>query len=285
MGSQPRRGRNLSRAERCRGAARTALAPPGRSRRAPRAPRRSCPGAISCPYATAQVIGNRAQGVLRFPEAVAVDAQGDVFVADQLSYVVQKFSAGGALETEWGSYGAAPRTVRADRRHRHRTPQETSTSSTPVTTASRSSTSNGNFLTSWGHHGSELGEFSFGSSQNYTQPPGGGIAVAGDYVYVADSGNNRIERFNLTGGEAMAWGEKGSGLGQFSYPRGVAANESEVIVSDDDNHRVQKFAPKARSSQRPAATGLDPASSATPTGSPSTPPATYMWPTTSTTAW
>ncbi len=202
-----------------------------------------CPGASSCPYASAQVIGNRAEGVLRFPEAVAVDAQGDVYVADQLSYVVEKFSASGTFETEWGSYGgghgqfgpiggiatdAAGDVYVVDSSHNRIEKFD----------------ANGNFLTAWGHRGNEVGEFSFGSSQNYTQPPGGGIAVAGNYVYVADSGNNRIERFNLTGGEAMSWGEKGSGLGQFSYPRGVAANEGEVIVSDDDNHRIQKFAPE-----------------------------------------
>ena len=28
-----------------------------------------------------------------------------MYVADQLSYVVQKFTAAGAFETEWGSYG------------------------------------------------------------------------------------------------------------------------------------------------------------------------------------
>ena len=38
----------------------------------------------------------------------------------------------------------------------------------------------------------------------------------------------------------------GSGPGQFSYPRGVAANENEVIVSDDDNHRIEKFSPRRR---------------------------------------
>ena len=49
-------------------------------------------------------------------------------------------------------------------------------------------------------------------------------------MYVADSGNNRVERFNLEGGEAMAWGTKGAEPGQFQYPRGVAANGSEVLV-------------------------------------------------------
>src|ERR1700743_80298 len=62
-------------------------------------------GAEPCPYASASIVGQRAEGVLRFPEAVAVDTLGNVYVADQLSYVVQKFSAAGAFETEWGSFG------------------------------------------------------------------------------------------------------------------------------------------------------------------------------------
>ncbi len=44
----------------------------------------------------------------------------------------------------------------------------------------------GEFIKDWGRFGSELGEFNFGSSLNPTQPPGGGIAVYGYYVYVAD---------------------------------------------------------------------------------------------------
>ena len=200
-------------------------------------------GASSCPYASVQIVGQRGEGVLRFPEAVAVDAQGDVYVADQLGYQVQKFTAAGQFETEWGAYGGGPGQfgpiagLATD-----------AAGNVYVVDSSHNRiekfTANGEFLTQWGHKGSELGEFKFGSSQDYTQPPGGGIAVAGNYVYVADSGNDRIERFNLEGDEAMQWGSYGNGPGQFSYPRGVAANESEVIVSDDDNHRLEKFSPE-----------------------------------------
>jgi tripartite motif-containing protein 71 len=130
-------------------------------------------------------------------------------VADQLSYVVQKFTAAGAFETEWGSYGGG---------HGQFGPigglatdaAATSTWSTPATTASRSSTRTATSSPPGGTGtGSEVGQFNFGSSQDYTQPPGGGIAVAGNYVYVADSGNNRVERFNLSGGEAHGLGHAG----------------------------------------------------------------------------
>ena len=64
----------------------------------------ACPGSgpHPCPWASAQIIGRRGEGVLRFPEAVALDGQGNVYVADQLSYVVQKFSAAGSFE-KWRS--------------------------------------------------------------------------------------------------------------------------------------------------------------------------------------
>jgi DNA-binding beta-propeller fold protein YncE len=202
----------------------------------------ACPGsgAGPCPYAGVQVVGQRGEGVLRFPEAVAVDTQGNVYVADQLSYVVQEFTAAGAFETQWGSYGGG---------HGQFGPigglATDAAGDVYVVDSSHNRIQkfgpHGEFITTWGHAGSEVGEFDFGSSQNPSQPPGGGIAVSGAYVYVADSGNNRIERFNLQGGEATAWGTRGNEPGQFSYPRALAANENEVIVSDDDNHRLQKF--------------------------------------------
>ncbi len=210
---------------------------------APQALAEACPGsgsAAACPYASVAIIGQRAEGMLRFPEAVALDPAGDVYVADQLSYTVQKFSPIGTFLTEWGSFGGG---------HGQFGPigglATDGAGNVYVVDSSHNRIekfdANGDFLTAWGRAGSNLGQFRFYSSQNPTQPPGGGIAVSGQYVYVADSGNNRIERFNLEGGEAMQWGTKGSGPGQFSYPRGVTANETEVLVADDDNHRIEKF--------------------------------------------
>jgi tripartite motif-containing protein 71 len=205
----------------------------------------ACPGsghAPYCPYVSVQSLGQRGESVLRFPEAIAVDTAGNVYVADQLSYVVQKFTAAGAFETQWGSFGGG---------HGQFGPigglATDAAGDVYVVDSSHNRIQkfdpNGAFLASWGGRGSGLGRFNFGSSQNFTQPPGGGIAVAGSHVYVSDTGNHRIERFDLGGGEPLQWGTHGSLPGQFAYPRGLAANATEVLVADDDNHRIQKFSP------------------------------------------
>ena len=68
--------------------------------------------------------------------------------------------------------------------------------------------------------------------------------MAGTHVFVADTLDNRIERFNLEGGEAVQWGSRGNSPGLFADPRGLAANESQLVVADDENHRIQRFSPE-----------------------------------------
>ncbi len=68
----------------------------------------ACPGADPCPYSTAGVIGQRAEGVLRFPQASAVGPDGSVYVGDQLSHTVQVFSPDGTFLREIGVAGSGP---------------------------------------------------------------------------------------------------------------------------------------------------------------------------------
>jgi hypothetical protein len=63
-------------------------------------------------------------------------------------------------------------------------------------------------------------------------------------VYVADTGNNRIQQFDSSGAFIRKWGGSGSGAGQFNYPDGVAVGPAgHVYVADTGNHRIEEFDP------------------------------------------
>ncbi|MEM8857752.1 MAG: flippase activity-associated protein Agl23 [Chloroflexota bacterium] len=68
------------------------------------------------------------------------------------------------------------------------------------------------------------------------------VAVAANgNMYVADSGNHRIQVLDPAGAPIFSFGENGGGEGQFFEPWGVAVDEGFVYVSDTWNNRVQKF--------------------------------------------
>ncbi len=61
-------------------------------------------------------------------------------------------------------------------------------------------------------------------------------------VYVADSGNHRIQAFSPEGEFLFQWGSEGNAEGQFNNPVGLATDEEgRVYVADVVNHRVQVF--------------------------------------------
>ena len=70
-------------------------------------------------------------------------------------------------------------------------------------------------------------------------------------VYVADTGNNRIQKFTNTGDFITKWGSLGEGDGQLKIPIGVAIKSAEVsfveervFVADHHNWRIQVFKPE-----------------------------------------
>lgn len=63
-------------------------------------------------------------------------------------------------------------------------------------------------------------------------------------VYVVDTGNNRVQRFDRDGRFISEFGNAGRGNGQFDRPYGIAIDKDGYIyVADTGNKRIQKFAP------------------------------------------
>jgi DNA-binding beta-propeller fold protein YncE len=89
------------------------------------------------------------------------------------------------------------------------------------------------FEMKWGSSGTANGQF----NDHW------GIAVdSSGNVYVADSGNDRIQKFTSTGTFITKWGSYGADSGLFSSPRSVAVDSlGNVYVTDSSNHRIQKF--------------------------------------------
>ncbi|MFH1147515.1 MAG: carboxypeptidase regulatory-like domain-containing protein [Pseudomonadota bacterium] len=75
------------------------------------------------------------------------------------------------------------------------------------------------------------------------RPYGISVDTASDSIYVADTGNCRIKKFNLYGDFLESFGANGSGDRQFDAPQGVLfdAVHNVIYVVDTGNHRIQKF--------------------------------------------
>ena len=72
--------------------------------------------------------------------------------------------------------------------------------------------------------------------------PSGIATDAPGNVYVADWGNERIQKLTSNGAFITKWGSYGSGDGQFYYSNGIATDAAgNVYVADTLNHRIQKF--------------------------------------------
>ncbi len=90
---------------------------------------------------------------------------------------------------------------------------------------------NGKILHSFGSRGSGQGEFS--------NPQGVAVDKRGN-IFVADSGNHRIQKFTAKGEFLAAVGTRGSGHLQFETPYDIAINASNnKVYVVDARHRVQ----------------------------------------------
>jgi len=164
------------------------------------------------------------------PLGIAIDRSGDIYVADSGNNRIVKYSTGGVAKQSWGKQGMGrgefifPAAVAVssqneiivlDRVHVQRFTPE------------------GEVTAAWGKAGAEDGEWARAL----------GLFVDGqDYIYMADTGNNRIQKFDLNGRFIAKWGSAGTGDGQMMGPAAVAVNEKgSLFVAELDNNRIQEF--------------------------------------------
>ena len=93
------------------------------------------------------------------------------------------------------------------------------------------------FSKTWGSSGTGDGQFMF--------PHSLAVDRYGN-IYVTDTGNNRVQKFNSSGSFITKWGEEGSADGQFRQLHDIAIhpNSKFIYTVELDNHRVQKILPK-----------------------------------------
>ena len=232
MTARPRRNRLLAAAI----AAMAAFAAANVALGAPAAFAIDCPGAQpACPYTATAQIGQRGGGVLRFPQTVAIGPDRNVYVGDQSSSVVQVFDPLGTFLREVGRAGVRPGelgsvgaiAVAGD---------NTLFVAEGTNRIDRFDAA-GNLVQSFGKGGNGVGEFHFGAGGGNDAPAGGGLAVGGNLLFVSDSFNDRVQRFNLDG----SGGAEIVAPGTLAYPRGLTVDGQRLLVADDKHHRIAVF--------------------------------------------
>jgi len=203
--------------------------------------------------------GSRGNGEGQFnaPWGIAVDrVRGYIYVVDSANFRVQKFDMSGEFIMAWGSFGNGdgqfyfPRGVAVDQEDgtvyvvdmgNHRIQKfDTSTNVLPQ------------LLTKWGGS-SAAGHASSALAQEAGQlrSPWGITVDGAGHLYVTDTGNHRIEKFDREGNFITQWGGFGNGDGQFNFPYGIAVDaKGSVFVVDSGNTRVQQFMPADEGSER-----------------------------------
>jgi hypothetical protein len=177
-------------------------------------------------------------GEFNMPWGVAVDSSGNVYVADSSNHRIQKLASSGTFLTRWGANGGDGSSGNGNGEFRYPTGVVVDSSGNVYVADINNNRiqkldSAGTFLTRWGTNGGD------GSSGNGNGEFDGPCGVAVDSlgnVYVADTANNRIQKFDGT-----TWSSFASS-GQFYGPCGVAVDSSgNVYVADTNNNRIQKF--------------------------------------------
>jgi DNA-binding beta-propeller fold protein YncE len=180
-------------------------------------------------------------GVPDVPTGIAIDGSDNVYITKQATNQIQEFAENGDLLGEYGTGGSGDGQLAHPQALAIGTDNYLYVADTNNERIQKLDLS-GNYVTQWG----SFGDCSTSCSDGQVQDPAG-IAVAGagpesGNVYVADTGNDRIEEYSPSGVFIRKWGVTGTADGNLKSPKGIWIDGSgNVWVADSGNNRVQKF--------------------------------------------
>ncbi len=201
-------------------------------------------------YCEAGIAGSGA-GQFNWPQGVAVDAGGNVWVAEYNNNRLQEFDAEGKYLATYGSVGTGggqfegPMDIAFSGSNLFVTDQNNNrvqelTNTGGFTEAIGWGVSNGEAKLQVCTSGCRAGVSGSGNGQ-FNAPRGLAVDAAGD-LYVSEINNNRVQELSAAGAFLTKFGSEGSGNGQFSQPMGVALGASGgIYVTDFNNKRVQEW--------------------------------------------
>lgn len=224
---------------------------------------------------------------LNDPSGMALDAQGNLYVADTLNHRIQVFGSEGQFSTTWGSEGNGDgqfNFIYGDPNHNLALGGVAIDGQGNVYVADGGNAriqkfdSEGNFLTKWGSLGDGDGQFTrpmdltidqdgnvyviddrssprgriqkFDSNGNFlarfgeglVADPGGITIDQQSNLYVSDVQRGTILKLDNNGELLATWGGTGTADGQFNGPGGIELDgEGNLYVVDVYNGRVQKL--------------------------------------------
>jgi sugar lactone lactonase YvrE len=181
------------------------------------------------------------------PAGLAADDQRNVYVVDLGSSAVKKFDADGKLLSSFGQEGSGPKDLSGPRR----------VAVAPGGKFAVADAGN-NRVVLWDQNGNcslvlginepdDTGWMPSGDGPGELDDPQGVAVDAQGNIYVADTGNHRIQKFDPAGQSLLAFGTFGEAAGEFSYPQTVRISKADdVYVTDTSGSRVQKFDSEGR---------------------------------------